>query len=235
MSYGKYFRSGQKVTLRALGATPGHYEALTLYLQDYGSGFLNLALPYRTPPEEGYPFQPGMTFELMTDGLGLGLRLNVEFRECPIPGETVRVAVCGELQLFQRRIHRRVDATVGLRYTKGSGTLRSFRAQWNKNVEILRKSDPAKLPPFPESRINLSMGGVRLALSTPVERATLCLLLLQLQKAELPICALGEVVWMADEELDGGRRVAGIQFLNILETDRKRIDAFLSRTAPPPT
>ena len=230
MPYFKYFKSGQKIYLRALSPPlePGRFEALTVYFQDGQKSFFNLTLPYRAEAGETYPFTPGMPFELLSEAFGLGLRLTCTFAGQQGPN-LIRVAIEEDLQIFQRRDRPRLDLAVGLRYTKGRGTLRSFRQQWEKNLDILAKTtDPAKLPPFPRVPVNLSSGGIRLRIRPPIEIADLCLLLLQLQPGESPLCTLAEVVWTAEKE-EKGRFTAGMRFLSILEADQKRIDTFLKR------
>jgi len=222
MAYSRYYKPGQKILLRVL-EPPGRFEVLTTYLHENGPDSFDLDLPYQAHGEEGYPFTPGMPFELMSDHLGLGLRLTGRFRE-PCGENRIRVEITGEPQVFQRRLHRRLDTTVGLRFTKGRGTLRSFRDQWQKNLSILdRTPDFSKLPPFPRTRVNLSAGGIRFDLAPPLAPADLCLVLLQLEPKSRPICALAEVVWLVDRE-GADRRAAGMQFIGILETDKKLIE-----------
>lgn len=223
MHYSRYYKSGQKIILRALApASPGRFESLTAYFQDNGPGYFDLLLPYGAQEEENYPFAPDMPFELLSDALGLGLKMTGRFQKM-VRKDLLRVEINGDLQAFQRRNFRRLDLVVGLRYTKGKGTLRSFREQWEKNIQILQKGgDTAKLSRFPRTPVNLSAGGIRFAVKAPVQTADLCLLLLELETGG-PICTLAEVVWMEEKEVDG-RQGAGMRFLNILESDQKRIE-----------
>lgn len=231
MQYPKYFKSGQKILMRALAAPPGHFEALTVLYLDHGQGYLELGIPYRAKAGEEYPFAPDMPFELLSDRLGLGLRITCTFKEYCADGRNIRVAITSDLQIFQRRYHRRLDTTVGLRYTRGQGTLRTFREQWQKNLTILQQGgDPAKIPPFPPCKVNISPGGIRFAVNPPVEAADLCLLLIQFERTELPVSALAEVVWMADQEVEG-RLIVGMQFISILESDRKNIEKLIEHRA----
>lgn len=225
MVYARYFKPGQKILLRVT-EPPGRFEALTAIFHDSGSGYFELTLTSQAREEENYPFTAGMPLELMSDHLGLGLRLSGRFQE-QLAGNRIRVELISDLQVFQRRLHRRLDTQVGLRYTKGRGTLRSFREQWEKNLQILEKTaDFSKLPPFPRTRVNLSAGGLRFDVTPPVEVADLCLILLQLEPAGRPICALAEIVWLSEPE-EGRRRIAGMQFIGILDADQKRIEALI--------
>lgn len=228
MVFARYFKPGQKILMRVM-EPPGRFEALTAIFHDSGPGRLDLTLTCQARAEENYPFAAGMPLELMSDHLGLGLRLTGRFQE-QLAGNRVRVELISDLQVFQRRLHLRLDTNVGLRYTKGRGTLRSFREQWEKNLQILDKTlDFSKLPPFPRTRVNLSSGGIRFEVSPPVEVADLCLILLQLEPASRPICALAEVVWLSEPE-EGRRRVAGMQFIGILDADQKQIEMLVRQT-----
>lgn len=225
MVYARYFRPGQRILLRVL-EPQGRFEALIAAFHDSSSGCFDLTLTSQARAEENYPFTAGMPLELMSDHLGLGLRLTGRFQE-QLAENRIRVELIGDLQVFQRRLYRRLDTSVGLRYTKGRGTLRSFREQWEKNLLILDKTQEfSRLPPFPRTRVNLSAGGIRFEVTPPVEVADLCLILLQMEPASRPICALTEVVWLKEPE-DDRRRIAGMQFIGILEADQKRIEALI--------
>lgn len=222
--YAKYFRPEQKVQLRLVNPLDGHLEALTLYFFSHGPGYLDLTLPYKNREGEEFPFTPGMQMELATESLGIGVRMTVEFLEYADSREVIRVRCVSELRVFQRRTQRRIDTVAGVRFTRGQGAMRTFRAQWLKNIEILERTSPATLPPFPEVPLNLSCTGLRLAIKAPVERADLFLVLLRLKPGEKPICALCEVVWISPDPDEDGRQHCGMQFISVTEVDRKRIE-----------
>lgn len=233
MRYSKYFKSEQKIFLRSLtpDSPSGRLDALNVYFHEEKGDFFELVLPYQTKDEESFPFYPDMPFELLSDAMGLGVRLTGNFVE-QRRSDLIRMRVNNDLQIFQRRLASRLDVAVGLRYTKGQGTIRSFREQWEKNVRILQNTkDFTKLPPFPRTKVNLSNGGIRFQIKPPVKIADLCLLLLRLEENGAPICGLAEVVWLDEEEVQG-RRCAGMQFLSILEADQKRIIDFIKKAGP---
>ena len=229
MLYSRYFKSGQKVLLRSLAAEPGRFEALTAFFKGGGADHFDLLLPYRAQGEESYPFAPGMPFEVLSEALGMGVRVTGSYAG-PVGDDGVRLHLDSDLQIYKRRLAVRIDTDAGLRYTKGKGTLRSFHEQWAKNVEILRENK-TRLPEFPRCQVNLSVGGVRFAINPPVEVADISLLLLELESGKPPICALAEVVWLEEKEVQGRRRV-GMQFLNILQEDQERIAKFIRAREP---
>jgi c-di-GMP-binding flagellar brake protein YcgR len=232
MQYSRFYKNGQQIILRALGVPveAGRMESLTTYLQDNSSDQFDLLLPYCSPQGESYPFTPQMPFELLSDSMGLGLRMTGAFKE-QVGNDLIRLAVNGDYQVFQRRHYRRLDFIAGLRYTRGRGTLRSFREQWERNLQILSKgTEGVRLDRFPRAKVNLSAGGIRFSLKAPVEMADLCLLLLEVDNLP-PICALAEVIWI-QERIVEGRQVAGLRFIHILEADQKRIDDYIRQHAP---
>ncbi len=228
----KYFQEEQKILLRALdGAEQGKkVDALTGYLKNQGTGYLDLSIPYGASRDEGYPFDPAKKFEILSDAMGVGIRLTGHF-EKHLQNDVVRIKHNSDLKLIHRRVEERRNAVLEVGYTKGKGKLRSFRQQWQKNIKILENiKDPSKLPKFPRVDVNISMTGVGFKIKTPVEVADLCLLFINLGDGLPPVCTMTEVVWRSEEE-SGGRCMAGFQFLNILETDMKRIRKFV-KTPP---
>lgn len=229
MSYSKYFKSGQKIMMKAISpfVEEGRFEALRVFFKEAGQGTFDLTLPYTASEGEGYPFHPQMPFELYTDAFGLGIRLTCTFLECPKPN-MVRVLINHDLEVIHRRQHKRREGIIGLRYTKGRGLIRTLREQWEKNVRILSGGkDLSKLPPFPRSPVNISGGGIALFIKPPIQEADLCLLLMDLGDGQAPISTLAEVIWLAETEENTDRVKTGMQFLHILESDRKRIVAFV--------
>lgn len=229
MNYSKYLKPGQKLLMRALvrQSGPERLDALSVFLQGREEDYLDLVLPYEVRESQDYPFAPGMAFEFLSEAMGLGVRLTGEFHSARGPNR-IRIRHHRDLVLIRRRNAPRSEVTVGLRYTKGRGMLRNFRAQWEKNVQLVKDGQwPHNLPAFPPTRANLSCGGIRFDLRAPVRVADLCLLLIDLGDGRPPIPALSEVVWHSDLVIDDCCQ-AGLQFLNILEEDRQRLATFLS-------
>lgn len=232
MDLRKYFKAEQKVLLRHLGegVVEGSFAALTAYVVSFSGMRLSLRLPYGNREGEGYPFTPAMSFEVLTDAITMGIRVTGTFIKTE-NHDTLLIELNRDFQAFQRRTHGRKDVTVGVRYTKGQGTLRTFHEQWLKNIDILDKTVREKLPAFPDCAVNLSRGGIRFAIKKPITVADLCVLILDLKDDGKPLCTLAEVVWQSTQDTPQYREV-GMQFLNILERDQKRIENFLKTAVP---
>jgi hypothetical protein len=229
MDLNKYFKQDQKVLLRHLGEgeAKGRVAALTAYVISFSGKCLRLRLPYGNTKGEGYPFTPAMAFEILTDALTMGIRVTGIFIKTENRDE-LQIELNNDIQAFQRRTHGRKDVMIGMRYTKGQGTLRTFHDQWLKNVDILDKTDREKLPTFPNCNANLSMGGIRFMMKKPIAVADLCILLLDLGDNSKPLCTLAEVVWQSPLD-EPQHHDVGMQFLHILERDQKRIESYLKK------
>jgi hypothetical protein len=147
-----------------------------------------------------------MPVELMGDAIGMGVRVLGEFDRY-LDSNTIRIKVKPDLEMIQRRLYSRQDHTVGIRYTKARGTLRSYRDQWKKNIEHLEKTiDLSKLRNFPRNQVNISPSGSRIPVKPPI----------------------AEVAWLGPQE-DSEVLVAGMQFSNIRKSDLQHIGANLKQ------
>ena len=227
--YNKYFRPEQKVQLRLANPLVKSTETLTLFFANQGPGYLELLSPYKNRDGEEFPLTPGMEMELATESMGVGVKMMVNFIEYGHSKDIIRVKGASDLKVFQRRTQPRINIHCGVRFTRGQGTLRSFREQWLKNIEIIDKTEPADLPPFPQSHLNLSASGFRLAIKPPVECADLFLVLVQLTSGDKPLCLLCETVWTGAVRDDDGRIPCGMHFIGMTDSDRKTVEAQVKR------
>lgn len=226
--FDKYFKQGQKLRIKPLQLEKeqGRLEALTGFITTCGQDGLELRLPYGNTSGEEYPFESGMPLEVVSDALGMGLRVIgrfAGFRRADI----IQVEFSTGLKLFKPRLDARMDIPVGLRFTRGRGNLRSLRQKWEKNMQVLgSRSELAQKLSFPNCAVNISAGGIRFTFREQAEIGDLCLVLVDLQDQKPPICALTEVVWLQRDETRE-RTTAGMQFIHILKEDQKRIDSFV--------
>ncbi|MCF6179106.1 MAG: PilZ domain-containing protein [Geopsychrobacter sp.] len=230
MIYQKYFKAGQKVQIRAKQPPPpeGRNELLSARIDGGDANHFNLTLPYGPNSVEQYPFRDDMPFELSADALGLGIKVTVTFLK-KLTGNQFRVLVLPDLQMFQRRTQPRLDCTIGIRFTRGRNSLQKLRETWEKNASILTNcKQSAPLQGFNPCQLNISSAGIRFSLQPPAEPTDICLMLLDLDDNKPPVCALAEIIWTTEPNEEGALR-AGMQFIDILEQDQKRIEHFIHK------
>jgi len=225
MAYARYFPAGQKTFLKRLCAatTQPALDTLTGYVTGTGEDHIDLHLPYGPDAAGGYPFTPGMRFELSCEAQGMGLRLQASFLEW-IDSTSIRLRFDGNLEFISLRHYRRVDVIAWVGLDRSGGSLATRRTEWQEKQRQLQEGvSAARLTKFQKVTLNLSGGGLRLAVATPVEIAELIVIFLSIGDRGGIICALAEVVWLGAVEADGTRS-AGLRFLNLLSEDQARID-----------
>jgi c-di-GMP-binding flagellar brake protein YcgR len=225
MSYGKYFTKGQKVFIKRVFTNEERtaLDTITGYAMHSQPMQLDLALPYGSDAADSYPFEPGMKFEVLTDHRGMGLRLIASFVE-RISSQDVRLRFEGNLEFISRRIYRRVDVNAWAGIQREKGNLAAMRGLWDEHLNKIKSGvSAAELTEFKKNRVNLSGGGMRLPLRSPVETAELVLIYLSLGDKKGIICALAEAIWIGPVQDDDMQQI-GLRFLNILEEDQNRID-----------
>ncbi|MBE0501217.1 MAG: PilZ domain-containing protein [Desulfuromonadales bacterium] len=227
----RYMKAGQKVSLTVVpeaSENPGHLDALTGYLHNLGRQTIDLTIPYRTVAGEGYPFKEGMKFELATDSMGVGIQLTGTFEKM-LGASHIRIKHNNDIKMIRRRLFPRIDLNLEVGYTRSGGKLRSFREQWKKYVKMIEQTqDPEKLPKVPGKKANISVSGIGIQVAPPIEKADIGMFLINLKDKGKPICALAEVIWKGRRSEDG-KFPTGFQFLNIMDSDKKRIESAVAK------
>ncbi|MDA3903941.1 MAG: PilZ domain-containing protein [Desulfuromusa sp.] len=229
MNYQRYFKSGQQLLLKAQNDTEqkGRTEFLTVFVVSLEEDSLLLSLPYGANAVDQYPFSEGLSFEISTEAMGLGVRTTGSFKE-KIDGEKFTLQLNPDLEMFQRRISQRFDCQLPIRFSRAAKTLQTMREIWEKNLEALHSPEaPLVFDGFKSCRVNISSGGMRFSIKPPADQGELCLILINLEDGNPPVCAIAEVVWicMQDESV----LTAGMRFSNILSEDQQRIDTFIAK------
>ena len=226
MSYGKYFNKGQKVFIKRIFTDDEQtaLDTITGYAMYSKPMQLDLALPYGCDAADSYPFEPGMQFEVLTDHMGMGLRLVASFVE-RISSQDIRLQFEGNLEFISRRIYRRVDVNAWVGIHRDTSNLAEMRSLWEEHLKKIKNGvSAAELTEFNKKLINLAGGGIRLPLKSPAGQEELILVYLSIGDKKGIICALAEAVWIGEADASDMQQI-GLRFLNILQEDQARIDA----------
>jgi len=228
MNYQRYFKPGQQLLLRIQdkAAESKRTELMTVFVVLLEEDELTLSLPYGTDAVENYPFSDGLSFEISTEAMGMGVRTTGTFK-CKIDGNHFSVKLNPDLQMFQRRISQRLDCQLGIRFSRAAKTLQTMKEIWEKNIEVLYSPEaPLVFDGFKARRVNISSGGIRFSIKPPADQGDLCLLLINLEDGKPPVCAIAEIVWAC--MLNETAVTAGMRFINILSEDQQRIDNYIN-------
>jgi hypothetical protein len=161
--------------------------------------------------------------------MGMGIKATASLLKT-VDGNHITLKINHDLKMFQRRISQRFDCQLGIRFSRAAKTLQTMREIWEKNIKVLHSPEaPLVFDGFKSCRINISSGGIRLAIKPPADQGDLCLILINLEDGKPPICAIAETVWvcMQDESVV----TAGMRFINILSEDQQRIGDYIQKNS----
>lgn len=231
MSYQHYFKLGQQllIKLQKDAESSDRTELMTANVGSLDNHILIISLPnpYGEKVTNQYPLNEVLSFEITTESMGLGVRAKGTFLEI-IDGTQFSIKLDSGIEMFQRRLHKRYDCQLGIRFSRSAKTLQSMRSTWEKNLAVLYSPEaPLVYDNFKKSRINISAEGIRFAIKPPANQGDLCLILINLNDGKPPICAIAQIVWtcLLDDEVSLN---TGMRFLNILSADQLRIEEFIA-------
>ncbi len=230
MPYSKYFKHGQKLFLKRIFADEDRQalDSMTAYVMNCGQSCLEISLPYGSDAADAYPFEEGMIFELSTDYNSMGLRLRASFL-ARTSRKDIRLQFQDNLEFVSRRMYRRIDVNAWVGVERPCKGLSGMREAWEESLQKLESGvSAAELTEFKKCLINMAGGGLRLLMTEETEPADLLLLFLSIGDKKGIICALAEVVWTGQADLEGVIPT-GLRFVNIRESDQTRIDAVVNR------
>ena len=228
MNYQRYFKTDQQLLLKVQkdAENSARTELMSVLVVSLDEDSLLVSLPYGADAVDQYPFSEELSFEITTESMGLGIRATGRFEKI-VDGNRFSIRLNSDLEMFQRRINKRLDCQLGIRFSRAAKTLQTMREIWEKNLKVLYSPEaPLVFDGFKSYRVNISSGGMRFSIKPPADQGELCLILINLEDGKPPVCAIAEVVWvyMQDESVV----TAGMRFINILSEDQQRIDNFIN-------
>ena len=229
MYYPRYFKLGQSISLERVFLDPGNQnqcDRLSAQVASCDDAGFVVHFPYGTRHESaGYPFFPGMPFNLHSEYHGLGIRTGVSFEEMIADG-LIRLQPVGGLEFYYLKELPRISIITWIGIDRRGDSLLSMRRRWRRQSQSLGVGEErGARTPFAKATIELGEDGLILSLDTPASTSELMILHLALNDGKPVICILGEIVRVEEAEGEGQR--ATLHFINILEEDQLRIKRYL--------
>jgi hypothetical protein len=222
--YSRYFSPKQKVYLVNMSGhrNSGIYESLSGVVIKSGVDSLELLLTHGGHgPHDAEAGK--VTYKLTCEALGSGIQVLADLVGV-VGGNIFQFRMHGTLEMFQRRSVPRVELSVPLFQLRGTHSLEAFRKEWNRVMDRFRTNDDLRGLELKESTVNLSVGGIGLAVEASKRPTPLSMFFIALDEG-VPVCALAETAWERRED-DGFR--CGFRFIHILKTDQERINRCVS-------
>jgi hypothetical protein len=221
----KYFNRRQKVYLINASENRDHdlYESLSGTIVGRGGDSVAVQLTY--PHDCAHPVGESLNhaYKLTTEVMGNGIQVIADLLRVEA-GSILHLRLRSNLEMYQRRQAPRIDATIHLSQIQGSNSLDAFRREFDRISGLMKSRGGPPDTRMQEAAINLGVGGIRIASESGMSPSPLSLFLLGLEVGQLPVCALGDLVW---NRLESGERVCGYRFIQISKADQERINGYI--------
>lgn len=224
-NFSRYFALKQRAYLINISEKRDrdHYESLSGTIVECSGDVLVLQIPYVTEQECPQDGSGEMAYKITSESMGSGIQIMADLIKVS-PGNVFHLRLRGNLEMYQRRQTPRVDVTVKLFQIRKNSSLAVYRKEYRRIVEYMNSQG---LPPnlkLQETPVNLSAGGLCLAIEPHETVSSLVLFFIDLEDDQLPVCAVAELVW---NRHDSGRQMGGHRFLQIRKLDQERINRYV--------
>lgn len=224
--YSRYFSLRQKVYLVNMSAERNGkiYESLSGVVTSCVLNSVEMKVVHGG--KSAYDAEVGKaTYKLTSDALGSGIQVLADLIGI-VSGNIFQFRMHGTLEMFQRRVVPRIVFSTPIFHLCGNSSLALYKKEWQRVMDNLNNNIALPGLNLQESEINLSAGGVRIAVDSNKRPTPLSMLFVKLDEGG-PVCALTESIW---EQRVDGELYCGLRFIHILKTDQVRINDFISNS-----
>jgi hypothetical protein len=221
----KYFNNKQKVFLINVSETRDKdlYESLSGAIVGRTRDSIALQIPYPTEYTSPADESRRHTFKLTSEAMGNGIQVIADLIRVE-PGNIFHLRILSNIEMYQRRQVPRIDTTIKLFQIQRNSSLDVYRREFLRiRTQIMNQGVPPNLA-MQEAAINLGVGGIRVECEARVNPSLLSMFFVGLYDNEIPVCALGELVW---SRVENNIRMCGYRFIQISKTDQERIRGFI--------
>jgi hypothetical protein len=206
-----------------------HYESLSGTIISTNQNTITMRMPYTIGLNNLVTDEGQITYKLMSEVMGVGVQVLADLTK--VENDVVHLRLRGNIEIFQRRQSARVDTTIRLYQFIRNVSMESYRIMCRRLTTYIESSGVPSEIEMEETAINLSVSGLRCAISgasgkTP---SPLSMFLLDLGENRPLICTLAELIWTKDNMME---RVGGYRFIMIRKKDRDLIARYVRSIAP---
>lgn len=221
----KYFNHKQKAFLINVSENRDQeqYESLSGTIVGRSVDSIALQIPYPTKYMSPVNGSLKTTFKLTTEALGNGIQVVVDLLGVEA-GNIFHLKPRGNLEMYQRRQSPRIDDTIKLHQIQHNGSLEVYRREFSQITALMKSRGVPSNLVMREIPINLSVAGVRVVCEAKINPSQLSLFFFGLYDNQIPVCALGELLW---NRIENDARMCGFRFIQISKADQQRIRGFI--------
>jgi hypothetical protein len=221
----KYFNHKQKVFLINVSENRDQelYESLSGAIVGRTRNSIALQIPYPTEYTSPANESRKHTFKLTSEAMGNGIQAIADLIRVE-SGNIFHLRLLSNIEMYQRRQVPRIDTTIKLFQIQRNSSLDVYRKEFLRiRAQIMSQGVPTNLA-MQDAAINLGVGGIRVECEARVNPSLLSMFFIGLNDNEIPVYALGDLVW---SRLENDMRMCGYRFIQISKTDQERINSYI--------
>jgi hypothetical protein len=222
--FSRYFTVKQRVYLINISDERDReqYESLSGVIVSCGGDSIALQIPYKIGliPDTG---ARQVTYKLTAEAMGQGIQIMAELVKVT-ENNTYHIKLHGSLEMYQRRQTPRIDTTIKTFQIRRNTSLAVYRKEFKRIMDGMSTKRIRPNISLLENPINLSAGGLRIAIESLEPIFPLSMFFLDLDASQPLVCAVAELVWIRHEN---DNRVCGYRFMQIHKTDQVRINRYV--------
>jgi hypothetical protein len=217
----RYFVAKQKVFLINIseGRPKELFESLSGSIVSCKGASIAVQIPYATGEECQETVTRQTTYKLASEYMGGGIQVMADLVRVS-EDNVFHLKLHGRMEMYQRRATPRVDATIKAFQIRRDTTLAIYRKEFRRIMDGMQNKGMRPNLTLQEASINLSAGGMRIAIEAVEPVSPLSMFFLDLAADQPLICAVAELIWKRREE---DNLVCGYRFMQINKADQERI------------
>jgi len=225
VDFSRYFVAKQRVFLINISEERDRdqYESLSGTIVSCSGSSIALQPRYATGLECPETSARQTTYKLTSESMGSGIQVMADLVR--VTADNVfHLKLRGGLEIYQRRQMPRIDATVKIFQILRDTSLAVYRKEFRRIMDgMITKGIRPNLT-LQEAPVNLSAGGIRIAIDALGPVSPLSMIFLDLDADQPLVCAIAELLWKRHEK---DKLVCGYRFIQLRKADQERISRYV--------
>ena len=199
------------------------FESLSGAIVSCSGDSIALQIPYATGLESPETGTGKTTYKLTSESRGDGLQIIAELVSITA-NNVFHFKLHGNLEMYQRRQTPRVDTSLKLFQIRRDTSLAVYRKEFKRIMDSMNTQGLRPNLKLQETSINLSPGGISIAIEAQEPVSPLSMFFLDLDAGLPLVCAVAEMIWNRREK---DQLVCGYRFMQIHKADQERISRYV--------
>ena len=225
VDFSRYFVAKQRVFRITISEERDRdqYESLSGTVVSCSGSSIALQTRYATGQECPETGARQTTYKLTTESMGSGIQVMADLVK--VTADNVfHLKLRGGLEMYQRRQTPRIDATIKIFQILRDTSLAVYRKEFRRIMDgMITKGIRPNLT-LQETPVNLSAGGMRIAIDPQRQVSPLSMIFLDLDADQPLVCAIAELLWKRHEK---DKLVCGYRFMQLRKADQELISRYV--------